>query len=1818
MDDELFEDIVDIDASLGGSEKDEIDTEELIASSDEFSAQSTIETEDKNLDLSEDSIDTDELFESLDTSLANFEDDDVSSFNDLDEMDDDELFEDIDTSVGDSEKDKIDNDLGDINTDEILENINTSDVLSVYTIEKEKDEELPAKAGESSVFQEPVFYNDEVIDLAENTAADMQPSEVDALLEDIDALEERLSCVQENGEIVGLEQFETEPEFKEVDALSFNDSDTDEVTRLGNFASEIDDFELDAAETEQDLVIDSGVLSMIADDSSVILGEELADNIECLDDDIFASNDLNTEINEEIFEEEELPGIQSEIESGDVPVIFSNLSEALAQISESLSISFAQMLVAKDDSEELLEAAGQYTEYLQDFWTLAEENKLDGLGQICAFLNENIMGLSMQPQASRQAAQPIVEALPALMLDYLLLPPEGAVSLVKHLQDENWSAPLSAEDSNSLLQLLLLLPNISENKTDLSVSANEIEFNEDVLSELEIRQEQDAIVAPDIAQSFALAERLAPFSEILATAIDALSETLETLVTAEDESEELLEAASNYTEAMQPLADAAEQMQLQQLQIVFDFINENILALGMLPKAKRQSVQEQFATLPGLLLDYCLLPEEGANTLVAYLQESQWPVALPVEQVAELKSALLNISASKDSAVDYQMVSSSTEISVDVADIDLGNPTQIEILNAALLNAAEALSTALESFVSMDNSNELFFEALESYSTHLQDILDASEQAGLTGLQRVCTFINDNLIALSAEPPPKRQAVHEQLEQWPMLVLNYLTSPTESITPLVELLRNPQWLTPLSETQANELAATLRLGSVLSTSIEPENVAETATEISITEEEAEEVESEPIDAPEEGQISLGNSEMLEMLRGEIEGAKEDMAESLAKFCTLGNGDTAFAEATENYTELVGRLAMASEMVGLAGLQEVCEFINANVLELAAKDQAARAAAQPALEKWPVLVNAYLEAPASNIIALLNHLREDFWPSPLPDEKAHQLLNNLSQSSSGMGAEEEPEPSRATEAKPEDVVLTPPEDVNPDLLAAFLEEAPQNAADLSATLQRIIKEPVQEDVKLAQRIAHTLKGSANIIGIKGIASVAHHLEDILEYLFENAVPPPKPLTDTMIEAADTLEIMVESLLGKDDPPANAVGLLQEILDWANRIDNGQLNVSAEEIAKRKEEIAKATSVASKQAAPVAGAATQAAAAPGETEQSLRVPTRTIDELLRLVGEMSISIGQIQERLRQAMQSTKALNTQEILMQQKSYDLETMVDVQDVSGRARHRQIGGGAPVPKAELETTKSGFDSLEFEQYNELHSLTHSFIETIADSREVSTSILNDLTILDGMFIIQERLQKELQQIVMTTRMVPIKNIGARLERIVRQTCRATDKQAEFAVVGGDLLMDGDVLNKLTDPLLHILRNSVDHGLETPQERLAAGKPESGSVILNCFRQGNSIVVRCEDDGKGLNFDKIRSTAIERGLIKENQELTEKELGRLIFIAGFSTKGGVTQISGRGVGMDVVHTSILELKGSVDIDSITGQGTAISLTLPMSLVTEHVLLVSVGKERFALPTSHLTQALAADSGEFRRIGSKISFHMDKNAYPVTTLGELLNVTNVAPVSENETRPLVLVHEEGKTTAVLVDALLDSRDLVSKGMGKYVKKVRGVSGASILGDGSVVALLDLPELLRSPSQTLMSSMSVGEGEVSSGPVSVAGVPRIMIVDDSLSVRKSLSQLVEDEGYEAILAKDGLEAVELVGQKKPNVMLVDMEMPRMNGIELTAHIRANDATKSIPIFMITSRTTEKHRSLAKEAGVSRYLTKPYQNTELLGYIGEALKR
>jgi len=1290
------------------------------------------------------------------------------------------------------------------------------------------------------------------------------------------------------------------------------------------------------------------------------------------------------------------------------------------------------------------------------------------------------------------------------------------------------------------------------------------------------------------------------------------------LIEAEADSETFLTAAMSYTENVQAVWDAADMAGLEGLTLICTFINDNVMELGGKPERFKKSACEVLSAWPELMVAYLHNPANQTGALVSQLQKNRWPTPLDLEAATKLQQHLMKSAKAVPDAtsaislsptctpVEEEIIElAAPEISEEI--IELAAPEILELVCGQIADSGEAMSAALEVCVSMENETEAFLEAIEDYTNKVQDIWDAADMAGLSGLQEVCTFVNDNLMAFSVQDKATREATQSYFIGWPANVLEYLQIPATGAPRLVACLKESGWPVPLEADAADNLLILLKKPSdkasaeVAASEIsapgffEPESVTEEASPQELT----------PIDA--EISINLGSGDVLEILESELESAKEDLATELNKFLTHNPTEAAFTEAFENYTEQVQRLYMASEMLGLEGLQTVCTFVIDNMTALSGAEAEARKKAKGVLEGWPELVLAYVRAPAESVVPLVNHFRESQWAQPLTDDAAHALLNQLV---TGSTAAEEPDDgeaySRQTVANPEDVSLTLPEDVNPELLEAYLQETPQQAQNFSASIQKIIQNPEIAEIEYAQRTAHTLKGSSNIIGIKGIANIAHHLEDTLEYLAKHQVVPPKELTDTIVEAADCLEIMVDALLGQDDPPQQAQQVLQSVLDWANRIDKGQLDAPPAP-SRPVPEAAPAATSDDTQAKAESQAKSDRSVAAGTPEQLLKVPTKTIDELMRLVGELSISVGQIQERLKHVIQSTRTLTAQDLVLHKKTFELENLVDVRGITGVQKDHQNAA----------TESEDFDPLEFEEYNELHSVAHSFIESIADNRELAMSIREDLAELETMFIHQERLNKEFQANIMTTRMVPVNTIISKLQRNVRQTCRMTGKKAELEVTGTDILIDSEVLTNLADPLQHILRNAIDHGIESADERAILGKPEVGQIKLSFYSEGNNIVVKCEDNGQGLNYTNIRFTAIQRGLMTENQDLTEKELARLILMSGFSTKSGVTQVSGRGVGMDVVHTNIRQMKGTLDLISETGKGTTILIKLPMTLVTVHVLLVRVSERQFGIPTNHLEQALAPGVGEFHRIGDFMTLKMGKNFYALRYLADLLNMSgDKVGIEEPETRPIVLVHEETGIMAVIVDELLDTHDLVMKSMGKYVKKIHGVAGASILGDGSLVPLLDLPELLRSPMQAAMSSYMAEHQQEGSGIANTAAVPHIMIVDDSLSVRKSLSLLVEDAGFETLLAKDGIEAIEIMNQTRPNVMLVDMEMPRMNGLELTVHVRANTATENLPIFMITSRTTEKHRVQAKEAGVNAYLTKPYQDTELLALIDKAL--
>ena len=969
------------------------------------------------------------------------------------------------------------------------------------------------------------------------------------------------------------------------------------------------------------------------------------------------------------------------------------------------------------------------------------------------------------------------------------------------------------------------------------------------------------------------------------------------------------------------------------------------------------------------------------------------------------------------------------------------------------------------------------------------------------------------------------------------------------------------------------------------------------------------------------------NDLIEALAAEVELARPQLEQSLQELAVLDEADDAFMDALEQYSGQAQRMGEAAQMVGFPGLQAVCEHVMENGLLLATLPCEERAPVLTFLQSWPALIVHYLRnlSDPSTAAGLVDHLRDA--PNPMEEEQALKVMHMLGAMPSQVQALGD-EPQRPVLASPEDVALVMPDDIDQKLLEGFFHEAPEQARYLVDLARNMVTgQGDSSDIVAAKRVAHTLKGSGAIIGLRGLASLGHHFEDVLEYFEREGGVVAKAAADILLDAAYCLEQMVGYVIGSDDAPHQAQAVLQSVLDLANRIDRGEAielplsRVSATRPAPLDgsaampvhpsigHDAAEIVRVAALSAGPSARSTMPALrepapiVAPGATVSptaALRVSVQRVDELFRVSGEVSVHSAAMEARIKALTDRARELLTQNLRVQKRLFELETVVDVRALTMmRARTRRADEAA-------------FDPLEMDQYSELHSTAHALMEEAADARALALRLEDDIAGLSSVQTRQQRLAKDLQHLVIGTRMTEAGVLESRLQRNVRSTCQATGKQAVLVLQGAETLIDSDVLNRLADPLLHLLRNAVDHGLESSQERLAAGKDATGRIELAFARQGQQVVLRCRDDGRGLDLPAIRRRAIERGLSSADQGLTDDETARLILLPGFSTRDTVSEVSGRGIGLDVVRDWASTMSGSIRIVTHPGAGCTIELRFAASLSTMQSLIVEVSGQRFALPSLQIEQAVPRGVGSFERLGERLVYRHGKRVLPAMLLADPTGLPATAEKAYADYDAVIVRHDD-KMQVLAVDRLLDARELLVKNPGRYARHVRGVAGLSILGDGSVAVNLDLMQLLGADGaarRTRQDSTPVRPA------APVKALPGVLIVDDALSVRTSLLQLVKDAGFRAEAARDGVDAIDTLRSFRPDIVLTDLEMPNMNGIELTAHIRGRDDLKGLPVIMITSRSQDKHRRLAEQAGVDTYITKPYNDGELLHSIRQAL--
>jgi len=778
-------------------------------------------------------------------------------------------------------------------------------------------------------------------------------------------------------------------------------------------------------------------------------------------------------------------------------------------------------------------------------------------------------------------------------------------------------------------------------------------------------------------------------------------------------------------------------------------------------------------------------------------------------------------------------------------------------------------------------------------------------------------------------------------------------------------------------------------------------------------------------------------------------------------------------------------------------------------------------------------------------------------------------------------------------------------IDADLLEVFIDEAREILDHSDGVLAQWHEDPAQlSHVAELQRDLHTLKGGARIAGLLGVGDLSHAIETLLE----------KPIRDTAkagalisaLEAGfDQLHAMVQQVSQgqQSDYPQDMINHLLGLAGETTFADEASLTAAV-----------MPSPVATKVVAhPVEHADLPELLPEAEEEvrssqEQIRVRADLLDSLVNHAGEVAIYRSRLEQQVAGYRFNLVELEQTVARLRSQLRMLEIETEAQIIARFQReHREAG-------------LTVFDPLELDRYSQLQQYSRALAESVSDLVSIQT-MLDELTRqAETLLIQQSRVSTELQDGLLRTRMLPFDTMVPNLRRTLRQAAQEEHKQAQLYVDGAHGEMDRNLLDRIKAPFEHMLRNAIAHGIESPAERRKAGKPVEGSVHITVAREATEVVVRVSDDGRGLNREAIRKRGIERGLLRAETRPTDNQLLSMITQPGFSTASKVTQLAGRGVGMDVVANEIKQLGGSLSIESEEGQGTTFILRLPFTLAVTQAILVRIGEATFAIPMTSVQGVARVNPEELTALMTQDepSFQYGNEAFGIHDLAELLGLPPGLP-AEDEQQPLLLTRAGDLRAAIRIDAVLGSREIVVKSVGPQISSVPGLLGATIMGDGSVLIILDLAPLVRHGMIRRDQRLSEGLSAVQAPVIEEIQVrPLVMVVDDSITMRKVTGRVLERHEYEVSTAKDGVDALEKLHERVPDLMLLDIEMPRMDGYELATHMKADPRLRDVPIIMITSRSGDKHRQRAFDIGVDRYLGKPYQEAELLVQIGEVLEQ
>jgi chemosensory pili system protein ChpA (sensor histidine kinase/response regulator) len=812
---------------------------------------------------------------------------------------------------------------------------------------------------------------------------------------------------------------------------------------------------------------------------------------------------------------------------------------------------------------------------------------------------------------------------------------------------------------------------------------------------------------------------------------------------------------------------------------------------------------------------------------------------------------------------------------------------------------------------------------------------------------------------------------------------------------------------------------------------------------------------------------------------------------------------------------------------------------------------------------------------------------------------------------------------------------PADDEVPDeILEFFQPEAEEHLQIVSDCLISLEGNNNPEEINKLFRAIHTVKGSAAQVGLKRLGGIAHRVEDLIGRLRDGEIEPSPTVVDICLESVDVLKKTLHRQWTDEAEMRTSVdSLLVRIAEYAP--------VESEEMETSTDTANASEGQTAEYAEPKASTSVQKSGKPaavGANVKSVRIALARLDRMMNTVGELVINRTRMVGRVSELEKLVETLGFSKERLQGKVAEFQDKYEFNRISN-SRVTGAWNAATTPQrltsvAAGDTTFfSEFSELEMDRYDDFNILSRSMAEISADVNEVLSQLQGYIGRVEGDIDEFTKLAHHLQDEFTAARMVPIGTLYSRLSRAVRDAAKSAGKLVDLDLAGSETELDNNIIQQISDPLVHLVRNSVAHGIESIADRRATGKADNGKVSLRAYHRGNHIYIEVEDDGGGINYERVKQSAIERGLVSAEtaDRLTERDLREMLFHPGFSTAPVKTELAGRGVGLDVVRANLNTLNGEIDIQSTTGLGTKFTLKVPLTLIISPALFVRCGGTSFALPLAVVEEIRRLRADEIEDIGGKLLTKVRDVVTEVVRLDTYLGLPPLEPV--NGYFRMVVANAGNRQIGLVVEEVLGKDEIVIKNLGEYLRRVKLFPGTTIAPDGSLILLIDLNRMVatepneRRALQANASAARIfapGSTAVARGTIPSEAIDRveqervIVVADDSISVRKFVGRMLEKNGYRVKLAADGLEAAELVAQHGCHLVVTDLEMPRMTGYELMVQLRQSPTTRRIPVMVVTSRAGAKHRDRAMKEGAAAFLTKPVQEDQLIAAVEQLMGR